>query len=411
VADSRAGGTTALYLCYLSLEDPLAWTQVVAYLSGLAERGHTIHLLSWEPKGVTAQRRREIESELGDRGITWHTLPYHKRPSLPATIYDVLRGVVRAYRLIKRHDIELLHARSHVPAAVALVLARLRGRKLVFDLRGLMAEEFVDAGRWKQGGLPFRITKRVERAALDRADGIVVLTERVRAQLFGDATDSRVQVIPCCADLASIEAQHGRRREIRERLGIEDRTVMLYLGKFTGWYLEGEMAEFFRVAGELLPELHFLVVTQADPRLITDELSSRAAAPSRFTVTQVSPAEVGSYLAAADFGISFILPAPSKVSSSPTKIGEYLGAGLPIVCGHGIGDVDPLLHRHRVGVVLDDFQPDAYRAATEDLRALLADPDTPKRCRQAAHSTLSLSDVGIPAYDRLYRTVAAGARK
>ena len=39
----------SLYVCYLSLEDPLVETQVVAYLEGLARRGHTIHLLTDEP--------------------------------------------------------------------------------------------------------------------------------------------------------------------------------------------------------------------------------------------------------------------------------------------------------------------------------------------------------------------------
>jgi len=38
-----------LYVCYLSLEDPLVHSQVVAYLAGLAERGHTVHLLTFEP--------------------------------------------------------------------------------------------------------------------------------------------------------------------------------------------------------------------------------------------------------------------------------------------------------------------------------------------------------------------------
>jgi hypothetical protein len=37
------GMLRALYICYLSLEDPLVETHVVAYLEGLARRGHTIH--------------------------------------------------------------------------------------------------------------------------------------------------------------------------------------------------------------------------------------------------------------------------------------------------------------------------------------------------------------------------------
>src|SRR5688572_16022298 len=79
----------ALYICYLTLEDPLVRTQVVAYLAGLAQQGHTIHLLTFEGE-LNPARKRELEEELAGRGIAWHALRYHKRPSLPATVFDTL---------------------------------------------------------------------------------------------------------------------------------------------------------------------------------------------------------------------------------------------------------------------------------------------------------------------------------
>src|SRR5262249_18510313 len=91
----------SLYVCYLSLEDPLVETQVVAYLEGLAGRGHTIHLLTFEPK-LDAARRRRLAADLARRGIAWHSLRYHKRPSLPATISDALVGAFVAARLVRR---------------------------------------------------------------------------------------------------------------------------------------------------------------------------------------------------------------------------------------------------------------------------------------------------------------------
>src|SRR5438874_2096442 len=81
----------SLYICYLSLDDPLVETQVVAYLAGLAQRGHTIHLLTFDvPLG--RRRRQSIAENLKTRGIEWHSLRYHKRPSLPATLFDTLAG-------------------------------------------------------------------------------------------------------------------------------------------------------------------------------------------------------------------------------------------------------------------------------------------------------------------------------
>jgi hypothetical protein len=402
------GTLRSLYICYLSLEDPLVQTQVVAYLEGLAKRGHTVHLLTFDRR-FDSERRRVSAARLRQRGVEWHSLRYHHRPSLPATIYDTVVGAVAAVRIMRRHRLDAIHARNHVPAAMALIAKRLRPCKLIFDLRGLMAEEYVDAGIWRRGGLPYRITTRIQRAAIERADGVVMLTQAVRRHLFGDASWRRpLAVIPCCTDTASSNGRPPSRQVIRRELGLGDQPVMVYVGKFTGWYMEREMVAFFASARRLEPELRFLILTQADAEPIRKELREHSIADDHYLIARAEPEEVPRYLAAADFGISFIRPSFSKISSSPTKIGEYLNAGLPVLSTRGIGDVDPLLLEGRVGVLVDDFSAPAYGAATTAIRALADAPDCRARCRTVAQEQLSLAEIGVPRYDRLYRRVAQG---
>ena len=395
----------SLYICYLTLEDPLVHSQVVAYLEGLAARGHTIHLLTFEPE-LPGERRQELAAGLASRGITWHARRYHKRPSLPATIYDTLVGAATAVRLVRRHRLDVIHARSHVPAAMGLIARRLTGCRLIFDLRGLMAEEYVDAGRWREGGIPFRITKRVEAAAIRAADAMVVLTKRVREYLLGDRAAPPVEVIPCCADLDAIEAGARDRDSTRRELDAGDRPVLVYVGKFTGWYMEREMVDFYAVAREELPGLLFVVITQADRQPAIEALAAGGVSPDDYRITTSPPGEIGRYLAAADAGIAFIKPCFSKISSSPTKIGEYLAAGLPVVSGTRIGDVDELLSSDGTGVLVPEFGEAAYREAARRLGELIADADTPRRSRELAHRELSLAEVGIPRYERMYRGLA-----
>ena len=91
----------SLYVCYLSLDDPLVHSQVVAYLRGLAADGHRIHLLTFETRRLGRAERRELRDRLSRQGISWHGLRYHKRPSLPATIYDTLAGALYATVLVR----------------------------------------------------------------------------------------------------------------------------------------------------------------------------------------------------------------------------------------------------------------------------------------------------------------------
>lgn len=394
-------------MCYLGLDDPLVHSQVVAYLAGLSRIGHRVHLLTFESPDLSRARRHALRAQMAACGIAWHGTRYHKRPSLPATVYDVVRGAFLAAYLIRRHRLAIFHARSHVPAAMALLAVAGARFRLLFDIRGLLAEEYADAGIWAYGSLPFRLTKAVERLAVARADAAVVLTERVRPVLFAD-NDARVEVIPCCVDLEQVQGQQLERAQTRRTLGVEDRTVLIYVGKFTGWYLQQEMVDFFARARRVITDLHFLVLSQSDPAWISDEFERFEIPDDARTITHVAPERVGAHLAAADAAIAFIEPCYSKISSSPTKIGEYLAAGLPIVTGRGVGDVEALLEDHDCGVILDSFGPADLDRGAEALKVRIRDAGHAQRSRHAAHA-LSLVDIGVPRYAALYDRITSPA--
>jgi hypothetical protein len=342
-------------------------------------------------------------------GIKWHGLRYHKRPSLPATVWDVLVGAICIRTWSARYCIDVIHARSHVPAAMALLARRLSRHQpqLVFDVRGLMVEEYEEAGRWRPGSVPSRLTTAVQRAAISRAARIVILTERARDELFTPDVQERVDVIPCCADLEGIAASGDARTSVRRRLGVEDATVMVYVGKFPSWSMPGAMADFHGIARTQIPKLHFLILTQENVEPIERELLRAGAPRESFTITSVPAREMGSYLNASDFAITFIRPSPATICQSPTKLGEYLGAGLPVVYCRGVGDLDSLMSAE-IGVPLTTHSEAAHLAAARTVYALTVDPQTRERCRLAAEEKLSLTRVGIPRYLSVYRAIRAG---
>src|ERR1043165_1334079 len=215
-----------LFISYNGMLEPLGQTQVLPYLRELAKRGVKFTLLSFErDKAFTADGQRaceELKRELAGQGIEWHWLRYHQRPSLPATAYDVRAGIRYASGLVRRNKIEMVHARSHIPATIALALKRKFGIKMIFDVRGLMAEEYVDAQHWPEGGCRYGLTKATKRRILAATDGIVTLTERIWPiikewpGLRGRTVEH--EVIPCCVDLSlfrfSDEDRERRRKEI-----------------------------------------------------------------------------------------------------------------------------------------------------------------------------------------------------
>src|SRR5215469_17281241 len=208
-----------LYICYFGIREPLVQTQVVPYLKGLAATGIDLTLLTFEPKRPvwSSAERQQWRERLAKQGIRWISLRYHKFPSLPATVYDILLGNLVSSCLVVKHRIDVIHARGHVATAMALLPRRLGLANLIFDIRGFMPEEYIDAGVWPADGLLYRITKAVEHRLLAVSDAFVVLTHRAREILFPgrSATDSMgrpLEVIPCCVDMDRFgEATSGSR--------------------------------------------------------------------------------------------------------------------------------------------------------------------------------------------------------
>jgi glycosyltransferase involved in cell wall biosynthesis len=404
-------GRSVLYISYNGMLDPLGQSQVIPYLRELSKAGVRFTLLSfersvaWTDQGIL--RCAKLKRELAAEGIEWHWLRYHKRFSLPATVYDVLAGTRYARGLVRRNSIEIVHARSHIPATIALSLKQDFGLKMIFDVRGLLAEEYADAGHWQKGSPRYRLTKRMESRCLAAADGVVTLTERIWP-IIKDwpalrGREVTHEVIPCCADLERFRFSAADRIARRAELGLEDAFVLVYSGSIGGWYLTEEMADFFSPLLKVRPDAHFLWLTPGEPDRLHTIMRERGVTPNRYTVHQSAPEDVPSYLSASDAGIAFIKPCFSKLASSPTKTAEYLGCGLPIIINAGVGDSDQLVTQEHVGALVHDFNMSNYDDAIRAIAKFAEQPDqTRSHTRAVAKRLFDVRSVGISRYADLY---------
>jgi glycosyltransferase involved in cell wall biosynthesis len=210
-------------------------------------------------------------------------------------------------------------------------------------------------------------------------------------------------VIPCCADFERLRPSG---LDARGELGLDGRPILVYVGKLTGVYMDREMAQFFEAARRHDPSLAFVVLTQGESDGLVEELQRGNVGEDDYRITSATPDAVGAYLAMASAAICFCHPKHSLIASSPTKIGEYLAAGLPVASGPDVGDTDVILEEYRAGVIVTRFEDPAYEQAAAQLLALAADPASRERCREVARTMYSLEEVGIPRYDALYRDIA-----
>jgi glycosyltransferase involved in cell wall biosynthesis len=336
-------------------------------------------------------------------------LRYHERPSVPATVYDVFAGIRKAGGLVRRNKIEMVHARSHIPATIALALKKRFGTRMIFDLRGLMAEEYVDAEHWRKDSLPYRLTKSTERQILAATDGIVTLTERIwpiiREWEGLRGRSPHHEVIPCCADLDRFRFDREERERRRQELGLTDQFTLVYSGSLAGWNLTDKMADFFASFVRRNSKAHLLWLTTGNHEQVRELMKARGVGTDFFSVRAVAATEVPSYLAAADAGLAFNKPCVSRIASSPTKNGEYLACGLPLIINTGIGDCDSLVNDWRAGVLVSDFTEDQYELAADSVEAMAAAPGAREKLRSVAEQLFDLESVAAERYASLYERV------
>ncbi|UWX04712.1 glycosyltransferase [Pseudoxanthomonas sp. NC8] len=376
--------------------EPLGQSHKLAYLEKLG-RERDIHLLSFEkqPDWVDTRARTTVARRIAAAGIFWHPRRYHKRPSAIATAWDIGSGIAVGLSLGYRHGIGIVHARSYVPAVMALVLKQVAGTKFVFDMRGFWADERVDGGLWPRDGRMYRLAKWFERRFLLNADHVVSLTHAAVAEMKRfDYLQGRmppVTVIPTCADLQRFAPQPTPKGDF----------VLGYVGSAGTWYLfDAVVAAFVRLL-ERLPAARLLVVNRNEHDYIRQRLQAGGVPQHAVELCAASHAQVPELMARMHAGVFFIKPVFSKQASAATRLGEFLGCGIPCLTNTGVGDMTAVLEGERVGVAVDGFDPATLDAGLTRLLALVQEPDLRQRCVAAAHKHFSL-DEGVARYRAMH---------
>jgi glycosyltransferase involved in cell wall biosynthesis len=397
---ARATGLTkppVLYISYDGMLEPLGQSQVLGYLEKLA-RGWPVHLMSFEKTKDRSDwaRMDAMRVRLKTAGIAWTPLAYHKTPSAPATAYDIAAGTAVALAIAARHRVGIIHARSYVPALMALTVQRLTGAKFLFDMRGFWADERVDGGLWAKDGRMYRVAKRLERTFLEAADHVVTLTHASADEIarfpYLQQCLPPITVIPTCADLDRFKPGQEAGDGIF-RLG--------YVGSVGLGQLFEHVLQFFSSVKNRKPDAQLLVLNRGEHDVIKAAVAKVGLDPACVEVRAADHGDIQHHIARMRAAAAIYKPGYSALARAPTKLAEYLGCGIPCVGNINVGDMEQILEGERVGVALRDFSSAEIEAGVDRLLALLDEPGTGARCIDTAHRLFSLNG-GVEAYDAIY---------
>jgi len=411
------------HFVFVSLDgmtDPLGQSQVLPYLIELKKQGYHISIASCEKKENFTQNKSVIDGLTQQHGINWHYCFYKTgKPFIsPFKNYQALKVLVKKIILSDNQSTSLLkteaahvilHCRSYIPGLIGLSFKKQFGTGFIFDMRGFWADERIEGGIWKKSNpianIAYRFFKRKENDLLQQADAIISLTQKAKDIILNwplGIKAEKISVIPCCADLNHFSNTNIKAEEFeiyqQKFPQFKTKFVLSYVGSLGTWYMAKEMLQFFKEF-DALKESCFLIITKDEPSIILKEAVQLGIDVSKLSIVSANRQQIPYYIKLSQASVFFIRPSFSKQASSPTKMGELLSMGIPLVINSGVGDTQAVVEQYKCGVVVNEFNKDAYQSAAKKLLNSLE--DFKNQTEPTAQACFSLQE-GVKRYQEVY---------
>lgn len=279
----------------------------------------------------------------------------------------LLRAAPRLAFYAGLNRVETVHARSYGPAFLGTLIARLYGAALVFDTRGAWVEENRALGYSKEGSLRDRVDVFLSESAYKAARSILAVGPSHAGLIAGKYETKRPPVvITCSVETSFYKIKSEERDDIRESLGFSGAAVVGYCGSAAPYHQPGRVVELFRELLERRGDTHALILTP-DTAWFEEEFLKTGLPTHRYAIINADGENLPSLLACMDLGIMLMERSEPKDIALPTKLAQYLAAGVPALATDNMSDVSRVIDMGVGRVIsLENINVEALESALEE---------------------------------------------
>ena len=363
------------YLSIDSVQEGVGSSQISPLILGLAEKGKEICLITFEKKKPSTH----LVNLFSNAGILWIPKEFGKL----GTIGGISR-LNSLRRIIPESSI--LHGRSDIPTAAAILSQS--GAPVLWDVRSLWSDQRLIIGTAGWSSFTAHGARRLENLSARKSSAMTTLTAAVVPilQQRHKRIPSISEVIPTCVQTQKFLPSPMPPGQI----------TFLLSGTFNNYY---DIKRTKQVLDEIRKKIDLRVIWARAGESATEKLG----VGENFIIS-ASHSEMPKLVRESHFGISICKQdnLDSLAAAVPTKIGEFLASGRPVIVSKGIGDLDQLLSSTKTGLIIDQF--DSLETIADQVQAFIDDEGTPERCRELAmlHFDMEKSvDKYLKIYERM----------
>ncbi len=359
--------THILVITYWKYDDALIQTYTLPYLKiieSILTHNSKIYLFTLDD---TIEKSKVVSKKIINVSRAYYSFGFK------STI-EWIKNFIYLYKLIKKEKIEYIHCWC-TPAGVAgYILSKLTKVKLIIDSYEPHAEAMLENGTWRKNSVAFKSLFWFEKLQSKRAHYLIAATKGMKDYAFKKYAISNTNffVKPACVNLNLFSWANRKNEHLISELGLTNKIVCVYAGKFGGIYLDSEVFDFFRQC-ELYwgDKFHALILSSHHYDEIKMLAQKSNFSLSCLTLKFVNHSQIPNYMGLGDFGITPVKSVPSKKYCTPIKNGEYWALGLPVVITANISDDSEIIKENNIGSVISQLNTEGYLLSIKEINYLL----------------------------------------
>jgi len=359
--------------------------RVISIARSLIKNGYEVSILKFYPILKNSSKWKD-DATISDLNV-------FEVPVLPISKYSIFRKlsfiwggiIVKLLTMLK--SISLVQAECH--EAGYLVLKKKWDSKLpvVVDFHGAAPEEAIHRNKLLGLSMDRHLwLEDAEKCCLEKASSFFYVSINMYDHLLQKHRLQKINntyLVP--VNVEEYFFKEYDRQSVRESLGVSDDDILfIYSGGAQEYQCVNELITTYKSLKERNTKYKLLVLTlDVDKfKAAFDELAPGIA---DVIYRSANKEDVPAYLSSAD--LSFLLRREEilNIVSCPTKFGEYLACGVPVVTTKWAGHAPQVVEKYNVGVIVD---PTIVDIDVIEQFATKIDNDLRKKCRNVAKENL-----------------------
>jgi len=279
----------------------------------------------------------------------------------------IIRTCFRLFKLALKQKADIYH--FHDPELIlGGVLLKLSGKKLIYDVHEDLPEQIMSKyyiHHWQKKPMAV-LAGLIEKTISNMFDCIITATDSIKEKFKRHTNVTSIGNFPII-DLG--KRYHGTIDREKKSASI------IYVGGLTKVRGIGQVI----YALDYLPDtVELVLLGEFSPKTYEDEVRRLKGFEKVRYLGLVDFKEVNTYLSSADIGIVCFMPEKNHINSRPTKLFEYMEAGLPVVASDFALWRD-IIDTSNCGICVDPTNPEEI---SEAIKYLLENPEKARQMGQ-----------------------------